>query len=36
MWLKALLLFQKFLFLRVIARSVGQKEDIRLFYNCKW
>ena len=36
MWLKALFLFQKFKFLRVIATYVKKNEDIRLFYDCKW
>ena len=36
MWLKALFLFQKFQFSRVIARSVGKNEDIRQFYDCTW
>ena len=36
MWLKALFLFQKFSFSRVIATYVEKNEDIRLFYNCKW
>ena len=36
MWLKALFLFQKFYFLRVIALSVDKNEDIRLVYDCTW
>ena len=36
MWLKALFLFQKFKFSRVIALYVGENEDIRQFYCCKW
>ena len=31
MWLKALFLFQKFYFSKVIAMSVEKNEDIRLF-----
>ena len=36
MWLKALFLFQKFLFSGVIATSLEKNEDIRLFYDCTW
>ena len=36
MWLKALFLFQKFYFSRLIATYVEQNEDIRLFYDCTW
>ena len=36
MWLKALFLFQKFKFSRVIAMSAEENEDIRQFHDCTW